>query len=241
MKPNSPISSNVLKWIAIITMVVDHFAVIFLAGNNDYALEYNICRMIGRISFPLFAFMLTEGFRHTSDIKKYMLRLGILAIVSEIPSDLAKGMQISFKSQNIFFELLIGLIVLYFIEKKYIIKNKDLSMIIRFLIIAAGAVFATLIHAEYKWQGIVVIVAFYYIKSNFILYSIAIEVSYLINSDLLLAISVIPALILVYFYNGKKGSDSKILKWFFYFFYPVHLALFVTLRYISYKYYPVSN
>ncbi len=85
------------------------------------------------------------------------------------------------------------------------------------------------------------IVAFYYIKSNFILYSIAIEVSYLINSDLLLAISVIPALILVYFYNGKKGSDSKFLKWFFYLFYPVHLAIFVTLRYISYKYYPVSN
>ena len=232
MKENSPISSNALKWIAIITMTIDHFGIVFLMGNEKYITEYNICILVSRISFPIFAFLITEGFMHTKSVAKYMIRLAVLAVISEIPFDLIKGQLFNFNSQNIFWSLLIGLIVLYFIDKKYIIKETDFSVIVRFLIIAAGAGLATLIRADYAWLGILVIVSFYYIRSNYILYSIAIIVFYMIRSDISIALAVIPVLILIYFYNGKRGKNNAFLKWFFYLYYPAHLTILIILKYV---------
>ena len=83
MSNNRIINASVLKWIAVITMLIDHVGVVFFP-------EYSIIRWIGRISFPLFAFLICEGYRHTSNIWKYFLRLGIFAIISEIPYDIVK-------------------------------------------------------------------------------------------------------------------------------------------------------
>jgi hypothetical protein len=75
-----------LKLIAIIAMLIDHIGAIFIPGNT---VLYLIFRSIGRIAFPIFVFLIVEGFYHTSNIKRYLMRLGLFALISEIPFDLA--------------------------------------------------------------------------------------------------------------------------------------------------------
>jgi len=79
-------TSFTLKLIAIITMLIDHIGAIFIPYDNKW---YAVFRGIGRLAFPIFIFLIVEGFYHTKNVKKYLLRLGIFAILSEIPFDLA--------------------------------------------------------------------------------------------------------------------------------------------------------
>ncbi|NLC03985.1 MAG: TraX protein, partial [Tissierellia bacterium] len=92
----------ILKIIALISMVIDHYGAIFQSGIDIY-------RIIGRLAFPIYAFLLVEGYTHTRDVKKYGRRLLIFALVSELPFDLAFYGKLSFTHQNIFFTLFIGL------------------------------------------------------------------------------------------------------------------------------------
>ena len=75
-------TSFVLKIIAMITMIIDHSGDVFNPLLHEKSLIFNA---VGRIAFPLFAFMVVEGYTHTSNIKKYLLRLFIFALISEIP------------------------------------------------------------------------------------------------------------------------------------------------------------
>ena len=76
------LSSNALKLTACVCMAVDHIGIVFM--DNNY-----IMRAVGRLAFPVFAFLLVQGLLRTSDVRRYLLRLGIFAVVSEIPFDLA--------------------------------------------------------------------------------------------------------------------------------------------------------
>ena len=110
MNNRKGLTGNVLKWIAILTMLIDHMAValiengIFLSESisltsqqwNWWRQVYWVMRYIGRLGFPLFCFLLVEGFYYTRNVKKYMLRLGIFALISEVPFDFAL-----FRSVNI--------------------------------------------------------------------------------------------------------------------------------------------
>ena len=90
------ISGSTLKIIAIITMLIDHIGAVVIApvmiqrsGNlymeDDLYGIYSLLRTIGRIAFPIFCFLLVEGFVHTRNVKRYAIRLGLFAIISEIP------------------------------------------------------------------------------------------------------------------------------------------------------------
>ncbi|MCR4611463.1 MAG: conjugal transfer protein TraX [Lachnospiraceae bacterium] len=214
------INASVLKWIAVITMIIDHVGHVFFP-------EYEILRWIGRISFPLFAFLLTEGYKHTSNIWKYFLRLGIFAVISEVPYDYCiYGKIIYFGSQNIFFELLLGLLVLYLIDREYIFKERDITIYVKAFIVIAAATLAHFAGFDYRWVGILVIIAMYYMRDQFKYFAPLFIVIYLVNYELINTAFASIALILILLYNGKPGYSGKKFKWFFYIFYPLHLAIF---------------
>ena len=118
------INSFILKMIAIITMVIDHVGAVLFPMNM-------IFRYIGRISFPLFVFLLVEGSIHTSKIRQYELRMFLFALISEIPFDLAFSNKIvDIYSQNVFWTLTIGLVMLDLIQNgaSYVKLHKGKKM-----------------------------------------------------------------------------------------------------------------
>lgn len=131
-----------LKLIAVLTMVIDHIGTIILSANFhliSYNMEfYLLFRYIGRISFPIFAFLIANGCKHTSNINKYLLRLGILAIISEIPYDMAfwgYGGGINFISNtNIFYTLFLGVAAVAIYEKLTRVEKQWIFLIILALI-----------------------------------------------------------------------------------------------------------
>lgn len=131
------ISGSTLKLVAIFTMLIDHIAASllekllsrgrafqFMNGEGLYTV-YSVMRSIGRLAFPIFCFLLVEGFIHTRNKSKYAIRLGIFALISEIPFDLAFDDKVfSWGHQNVFFTLLIGLIVMAGFELVRISEGK---------------------------------------------------------------------------------------------------------------------
>ncbi|RPA58673.1 hypothetical protein EF384_07215 [Aerococcus agrisoli] len=216
------ISGSTLKWIAMITMIIDHFAVgIFIpmmeAGQLstfDYSsvyTAYTISRAIGRLAFPIFCFLLVEGFFYTSNVKKYAIRLGIFAIISEVPFNLVIDQTFwNLGYQNVFFTLLIGLVTIWSMSK---VENNFLKLIPALL----GIVLAELLHTDYGAFGVLLIAVLYQYRELRLWQSIigGLMVAWEITAPI--------SFVLSYFYNGLKGRYNA--KWL-YWIYPVHLLIF---------------
>lgn len=241
-----------LKWIAIITMLIDHIGAVILmplisirmmqGGSQSAELMtvYTILRTIGRISFPIFCFLIVEGFFYTRDIRKYNIRLGLFALLSEIPFDLALfGKVFETSHQNIFFTLAIGLFSISIFQK--IRNDKTLAA---FIIVLLGAAAAEMINTDYGAYGVLLIFIFYYFRKRpkqrfiaFVLLAIAnvaftyIKAGYGFHPAMIAAVlpALLPvlALIPIQIYNGERGKQPK---YFFYLFYPVHLLILYLIR-----------
>lgn len=211
----------ILKIIALTTMIIDHYGAIF---QGDIA----FFRIVGRLAFPIYCFLLVEGYFHTNNVKKYAKRLFIFALISEIPFDLAFYGKVGFVHQNIFFTLFIGLVAIHFIEN----KEGKYKFNKNTVIIIAG-VLSLLLYVDYNVIGITYILAFYFTR-NYIkqkkfktigitMIIVNLMSSYLQQFSLL-------ALPLIYFYNGKLGPKNKTLQILFYAAYPLHLLIFYILK-----------
>lgn len=213
------VSGSTIKFIALITMVIDHLgaaAVCPFFSNETTA--YHICRLIGRISFPLFCFLLTEGFFYTSSKKRYFSRLFLFAVISEVPFDLAfYGKMVDVRTQNVFFTLALGLLTLCGIEASLRRERWDLV----WLPVVTGGIAAWIFHTDYSYFGIVLIVIFYWFRE------IPWRRNIMAGLCCLWEPTAILALIPIQQYNGKRGVS---LKYMFYLFYPVHLLLLWYLR-----------
>lgn len=154
------ISGSTVKLIAVAAMLVDHVAAVVLTRilmdrgllkislstdmnevlawlSENMVLYYTVSlmRLIGRLGFPLFAFLLVEGFQKTRDVRRYVTRLGIFALVSEIPFDLAcRGKVLEFEYQNVYFTLLVGILALCAIDR--IVKRETAPVVRRVLTVA---------------------------------------------------------------------------------------------------------
>jgi hypothetical protein len=154
------IYGSTLKLIAIFTMLIDHTAATILDrtmasrginslfGDHMTTIQYaNIAmRLIGRIAFPIFCFLLVEGFIHTRNKWKYTLRLAIFALISEIPFNLAfQGKFFDMSYQNVFFTLTIGMLVMtgFWFVKEKLANKKWLA------ILAIGGIIAVSAAASY--------------------------------------------------------------------------------------------
>lgn len=244
-------SSTSVKSIAILMMLIDHFAATILyslivdRGYKEYADLYYFCRYIGRVAFPIFCYILVEGFIHTKNLEKYIKRMLLFAFISEVPFDMAiKGVFLEFSHQNVFFTLALGLIAIWFIE--YSFNNFRYDDPIRI----AGA-----------WCGVSICCAItYYAKTDYALIGVIIVVLiYLFRNAPVIPCFIGPVLLIVweyikyygenrtrYFeiasflavpillmYNGKRGHLK--IKWLFYIIYPLHLFIIglVRMRYFN--------
>lgn len=197
-----------LKIIAIISMLIDHIGHIFFP-------EVMIFRIIGRIAFPIFAYVLAEGFHYTKDVKKYLLRLGLFALLSEIPYDLAiMGSVLEFSHQNVFFTLFFGVLMLYVMSR---IKN----VIMQYAVVLVAILLCQFLHTDYSNIGVLLVFIFYVFRQR--------KAEKLLIAGLIflgltggIQLYALLALPLIALYNGEQGPKMKA---FFYLFYPAHLLI----------------
>ena len=213
-------SSFILKIFAVVTMIIDHSGYVIFK-------QFTFFNYIGRTSLPLFAFQISEGYSHTRNIKKYLSRLFVFAIVSQIPFMLYEfsiGKSFSF---NVLFSFCASLLCLIIYDKQ---KNKFIS----FALITVIAIISYYIKLAYAPFAIAIILIFYILKDRKLLMSIcyitACILNYLPNlikynfyyKYIILCICTMLPIIPILLYNGKKG---KSFKYFLYLFYPLHLLV----------------
>lgn len=248
------LSGSTLKIIAIITMFIDHVGATILArmirgywqlsetvtweglwncfpwmASADRLLSvYETMRAIGRIAFPIYCFLLVEGFEKTRSRRGYAMRLGIFALISEVPFDLAfNGRIMDLSYQNVFFTLFLGLLTMAACEKirmhrwgKTPIIDQILRCSFLFLGVAAGALAAELLKCDYGARGVFCILALYLLKRDKGMQMVGGAVSFCWEMPAPLAFLPIAC------YNGRRGLN---LKYVFYAFYPLHLFLLYLL------------
>lgn len=206
-----------LKIIALTAMVIDHYGAIFQDNITFF-------RIIGRLAFPIYCFLLVEGYYHTGNLKKYAIRLFIFALISELPFDLAFFGRIDFSHQNIFFTLFIGLSAIYVLD-----KAREKTNFYRDAVIITACVAAFILSVDYSVVGIVYILTFYYTRSLVNLKKFKITVFIMLLSNIPLSwiqqFSLL-SLPVIYFYNGEPGPRNKFLQMAFYAAYPLHLLMF---------------
>lgn len=194
-------------------------------GEKLYLLA-RILRVIGRMAFPLFAYLLVEGFLHTKNRKQYGQRLLLLALISEVPFDLAcRHVLWEPAYQNVCFTLFLGVCALTLIG-----RMKRLRLVPSLLIMALFAGVSWLLRADYGAVGVVLIVLLYLLRKDHTIQLWAGAILSAAESFHMYCVSAL-AFVLIRFYNGKRGTAP--LKYFFYIFYPLHLLLFWLLVYLG--------
>ena len=221
------LDGTMLKIIAMICMVSDHIGAVFFSDHIWF-------RMIGRIAMPIFSFCIAEGYIHTSNRKKYIFRLGLFALISEAPFDLAFEGKISLNHQNIMLTYFLSVIALRIFDsicgKMYEESEKQniLKIIFGTLSVVAMAIIALLLRTDYTYYAVIAVFLFYILRNTSCLVRTGAGVAFLaltrtIGFYCATGLSIIPLLL----YNGEKGKG---LKWLFYAFYPGHFILLYVLK-----------
>jgi hypothetical protein len=229
-------------------MLIDHCSAILLwnmikaTGSQDTYLYtvYQVGRAIGRIAFVLYAYLIVEGFFHTRDRRKFLMRLGVSALISEIPFDLAfKNTCFYWNSQNVFFTLFLGVLALSAWEW-FGKRNNVWGQYAAVLVCSAAAY---LMKTDYVYTGVLLIFVLYCThdlrpvfqissvaavllfgtwSANCLRYGDSFSVQYLFTFSLREMYGM-AAFVPIAYYNGQRGSQLP--KWFWYGFYPAHLLL----------------
>ena len=224
-------SSFALHIIAMIFMLCDHMWATIL----DY--EWLTC--IGRIAFPIFAFLITEGYIHTSNINKYIKRMVIFAIITEIPFNLMVSASPIYPfHQNVLWTFVISLLTL-----KYLNFDNTKNIFKSILIIILAIIIATITMCDYFGTGVMMVVGFYiFRKSKLLQLLMMIYVNMILIQGYSYPIDIagytyyfpqqgfaLLSLIFIWLYNGKQGYHAKWFKIFCYAFYPLHMLILYIL------------
>lgn len=225
-------SSSTLKIIACITMLIDHVALGILCRMPAIGPAnpvYISMRLIGRLAFPIYCFLIVEGFKYTKNRWLYALRMLIFCAISELPFDLAFwGSKINNNYQNVYFTLLIGLLVIWGMHSlRFKLFNNDKKNIfavifLDLIILAVGCLVAWFLKTDYSYTGVLTIAVMYFMRNSKRVGQVAAGCCILTLIGNFSEITSFVILPLMAEYNGQRGIR---LKYFFYIFYPAHLFI----------------
>lgn len=206
--------SDSLKAVGVASMLVDHIGLVFFP-------QMEILRIIGRLAFPIFAVGVAGGYQHTSDLKKYALRLFVFGLLAQFPYQyLMEGFRL-----NVMFTLLAGLLMIYFFDTK------------KYWFFAAMVLLLFIVPFEYDFFGPAVVFFVYFLKSKkqiLIFYAtfLVIYIAYKNHSAYLFFLYSIFGIVLALYPKILEALKfPKLPRYFFYVFYPAHLALFALIKY----------
>lgn len=239
------LSADAVKLIAAAAMLIDHISECF--GTRG-SFMWTVMHCVGRITAPVMCFFIAEGFHYTKNVKKYLLRLGIFAVISwfpyvfmgfgRLPVYFEGGNVLLIFRQSIMYTFFLGLLELVIIHSEWLkIPLK--------LLLTAGIVYLSFL-GDWSFAAILFILVFDRFRGNFrwqaLAFTVAVGFEYLVlitlyrnpPMDVLFQLGAIFALIPLYFYNGKRGKSGQknrqLVKWFFYVFYPLHMLVLGILR-----------
>lgn len=224
------LSGSALKIIAVVSMVIDHCAYYLMDGNT---MAYDVMRCFGRIAFPVFAFLVAEGFAHTRNRMRYFISLLLFAAVSEVPWYLLNGAD---GTHNVMFTLALGVSALAVFE-----SLREHRILCCFFILLT-AWLATWLGTDYEWRGVLLIVVSYLfgIKRSMNTPIILRRMMQLLFVfPLMMHYGIIGALLacaVIFLYDGTRGFiHGNVAKYGFYAFYPVHLITILIIN-MSYEF-----
>ena len=216
--PLSFLSGSALKIIAVLSMVTDHCAYYLL---DESSVAYEVMRCFGRIAFPVFAFLVAEGFAHTRNRMRYFLSLLLFAVISEVPWYLLNGAD---GTHNVMFTLVLGVLALAAFER---LREHRILCCCSILLTAWLAAW---LGTDYEWRGVLMIVVFYLLgmvknmpvtlrRMLQLLFAFPLMMHYGITGALF-------ACVVIFLYDGTRGFiHGNVAKYGFYAFYPAHLFL----------------
>ena len=236
-KRHIDISAATLHILAMVLMLCDHIWATVIPGN-----QWLTC--LGRLAYPIFAFMIVEGYYHTRNLRRYILRLFLFALISEIPFNLMYSASPFYPyHQNVIWTLLIGIGLIHFNELAKRSGKPWLRVVTAVVTILGGAIIGLVGMVDYHGAGIVTILAFYFLRGRKwwcllgqfaalyylnieVLKGLSFEVSFLGAQFMVVQQGLaLFALIPIWLYRGRQGLHSKAFQYFCYTFYPVHMLL----------------
>lgn len=235
-------TSTALHIMAMLFMLCDHLWATIISGN-----DWLTC--VGRLAFPIFAFLLVEGYFHTGNLKKYMLRMLAFALLSEIPFNLVMGSTWVYPiHQNVLWTFLISLVLIHLNELAKCSGRRWQQILVIPLTLALGFLLGLITFTDYHYAGIFMVLTFYYFRGRnwWNLLPQLLAMAY-INIEMLSGFSyqfqlfgstrffprqgfALLSLIPIWLYRGKQGPYNKALKYTYYAFYPVHLLILGLIR-----------
>lgn len=218
-----------LRLTALLCMVIDHAGLALFPNIGAF-------RCVGRLSFPIYCFLLTQGFVHTHDLRAYARRLLLFALLSEIPFDLLIfGRIASSIEQNVLFSLLLALLALYCVQT---LRRQPLASALCVFVLCMAAMAA---RVSFGWLSIALCLCFYCLRERrtsmvlcagaiLLIYTLSLHFSGVTRSWVLVSLCSLFALPLLLLYNKRPGLRKPFLSVLFYAAYPLHLIVLVVVR-----------
>lgn len=233
------LSAAALHILAMAFMLMDHLWATLLPAQ-----EWLTC--VGRIAFPIFAFMAVEGYFHTHNLKKYLLRMLIFAVISEVPFDLMYGGTWFYPvHQNVIWTLMMGLVGIHLMETVRKKKSTFVYILVSTIVVILGGLLGTLSMVDYYGIGVLTVFIFYFFRGRkwwcllgqmLALYWVNVELLgglmypirlFGMEFELCQQGLALLALFPIWLYRGRQGYHSKPFQYFCYAFYPIHMLVIV--------------
>lgn len=224
MRKHTGISQEGLKLLACVTMLIDHIGAVFFP-------QFQWLRIIGRLSFPIYCFLLAEGVHYTRNPAKYGLRLLLVAVLAELPYDLLFYGKLTWAKNSVMVTLLLGFLA-------GIAMNRSKSWW-KMIVPLPFMVIGKYLGGSYGMYGVAMVVLF--LLTRDIPYAKAAQLIGMVLLSLRMAgfpghigvqIYAIAALVPIFLYSGEKHSRNPAQQWAFTLFYPLHMILLLLIRYI---------